>query len=69
LAELVLKITKSSSELEHRALPEDDPKQRRPDLSRAKTILNWEPQEGLASGIEKTSDWIAELIALEGLDA
>ena len=69
LAELVLKITKSSSELEHRALPEDDPKQRRPDLSRAKNILNWEPQESLASGIEKTSDWIAELIALEGLDA
>lgn len=69
LAELVLKITKSSSEVEYKALPEDDPKQRRPDLSRAKTILNWEPKESLTSGIEKTADWIEGIIALEGLDA
>jgi dTDP-glucose 4,6-dehydratase len=69
LAELVLKITKSSSELEHRALPEDDPKQRRPDVSRAKNILSWEPNESLTSGIEKTTEWIAKLIAQEGLEA
>jgi nucleoside-diphosphate-sugar epimerase len=69
LAELVLKITNSSSELEHKALPEDDPKQRRPELSRAKNILNWEPKVSLSSGIEKTTEWIAEVIELESLDA
>ncbi len=68
LAELVLKTTESSSRLEYRALPEDDPKQRCPDLSRAKKILDWEPKESLVSGIEKTANWMSDLIALEDLN-
>jgi dTDP-glucose 4,6-dehydratase len=69
LAELVLKITKSSSILEYRDLPEDDPKRRCPDLSRARNVLKWEPNESLVSGIEKTTKWMSDLIALESLDA
>lgn len=69
LAELVLKITKSSSRLEYRELPEDDPKRRCPDLSRAKNVLKWEPHESLVSGIERTTNWMSDLIALENLDA
>jgi dTDP-glucose 4,6-dehydratase len=69
LAELVLKITKSSSILEYRDLPEDDPKRRCPDLSRARNVLKWEPNESLVSGIEKTTNWMSDLIALESLDA
>jgi nucleoside-diphosphate-sugar epimerase len=66
LAELVLRITKSSSGIKHMALPEDDPKQRRPDISRAKSVLNWTPKENLVSGIEKTANWIRELNTQEG---
>jgi nucleoside-diphosphate-sugar epimerase len=69
LAELVLRITKSSSRMEYRDLPEDDPKRRCPDLSRAKNVLNWEPHESLVSGIERTTNWMSDLIALESLDA
>ena len=40
--------------VEHKPLPEDDPKVRRPDISRAKKLLNWEPQVSLTEGLEKT---------------
>jgi dTDP-glucose 4,6-dehydratase len=62
LAELVLEITNSSSELEFQELPEDDPKQRCPDISKAKTLLGWEPVVDISTGIQQTSDWIRQNI-------
>ena len=54
LAEKVLHHTGSKSKLIHKPLPEDDPKQRRPDISRAKKYLNWEPTVPLDQGLERT---------------
>ena len=54
LAEKVLRQTGSASKLIHNPLPEDDPKQRRPDISRAKKYLNWEPTVQLDQGLERT---------------
>jgi UDP-glucuronate decarboxylase len=54
LAEQVLKLTKSKSKIVHKALPADDPKQRRPDIALAKKYLKWEPAVPLAEGLKKT---------------
>jgi UDP-glucuronate decarboxylase len=54
LAEAVLKLTGSSSKLVHKPLPEDDPKQRQPDISLAKAKLDWEPKVQLEEGLERT---------------
>jgi dTDP-glucose 4,6-dehydratase len=56
-AKLVLKVTGSSSELEFRPLPEDDPKQRRPDITLAKELLQWEPKIGLEEGLERSLEY------------
>ncbi|MCD9623348.1 UDP-glucuronic acid decarboxylase family protein [Rhabdothermincola salaria] len=55
LAELVLEVTGSGSTIEHRPLPVDDPTQRRPDLTLARTLLGWEPTVGLRDGLERTA--------------
>jgi nucleoside-diphosphate-sugar epimerase len=60
LARLVLDVTKSNSTLEFRDLPEDDPKQRRPDISKANDLLGWYPAVDLNTGLEKTAKWILE---------
>ena len=57
LAEQVLKLTKSKSKIVHKALPADDPKQRRPDISLAKKHLKWEPKIALAQGLKLTIDY------------
>ncbi len=62
LAELVLKTTGSSSRIEFRPLPSDDPRQRRPDISRAKADLGWEPKVALADGIERTVHYFRSLV-------
>jgi dTDP-glucose 4,6-dehydratase len=54
LAETVIDVTGSKSEIVHEALPTDDPKQRRPDISRARDLLGWEPQVSLRDGLERT---------------
>ncbi len=54
LAEAVLELTGSSSEIVYEALPEDDPKQRRPDISRARELLGWEPTVSLREGLKLT---------------
>lgn len=56
LAEMVLAKTGSTSSLYFAPLPEDDPKQRCPDIARAKTLLNWEPKTKLADGLQRTID-------------
>ena len=62
LASAVLAATGSSAELTTRPLPQDDPKQRCPNISRAKEWLGWEPQVPLAKGLEKTVAYYRELI-------
>jgi len=57
LAEQVLKLTKSKSKIVHKALPADDPKQRRPDITLAKKYLKWEPKVPLAQGLKLTIDY------------
>jgi nucleoside-diphosphate-sugar epimerase len=57
LADLVLEITESSSEIVYEPLPVDDPTQRRPDISLAKQALGWEPQVQLREGLTRTADW------------
>jgi UDP-glucuronate decarboxylase len=54
LAELVLKLTGSSSQLIFKPLPSDDPKQRRPDITLAQTTLNWQPKISLEEGLSRT---------------
>jgi dTDP-glucose 4,6-dehydratase len=53
-AEQIIKATKSKSKIVHKPLPQDDPKQRRPDITKAKKILKWEPQVRLADGLKDT---------------
>jgi len=63
LAEEVLRITGSASPIEHRELPTDDPKQRRPDITLAKATLGWEPRIDLADGLERTVDYFRGVLA------
>jgi UDP-glucuronate decarboxylase len=62
LAGLVIEITQSKSEIVYKSLPEDDPIQRRPDISLAKEKLSWEPHVNLAEGLEKTVDYFRRVL-------
>jgi dTDP-glucose 4,6-dehydratase len=57
LAESIKKICNSSSKIVYHELPEDDPLVRRPDITKAKNIINWEPLVSFDQGIQKTIDW------------
>jgi dTDP-glucose 4,6-dehydratase len=61
LGELVLDVTGSDSEIRHLALPEDDPKVRQPDISRARRVLGWLPEVELRTGLERTASYFREL--------
>ena len=63
LAEKVLRLTGSTSKLIYMPLPQDDPKQRRPDITKAKQYLNWEPTIALEQGLERTIAYFKEAIA------
>ena len=54
LAETILELTGSASAIEYRELPEDDPRQRQPDISKAKSLLGWEPTVALKEGLVNT---------------
>jgi UDP-glucuronate decarboxylase len=54
LAEKVIRFTNSRSKLIHKPLPQDDPRQRQPDLSKAKTKLDWQPKVALDDGLKET---------------
>jgi nucleoside-diphosphate-sugar epimerase len=58
LAETVLEVTGSSSEVIFEALPVDDPQVRQPDITRGRQILGWEPRIELAEGPRRTVDWM-----------
>lgn len=61
-AEAVIKVTGSSSEIVHLEAAIDDPKQRRPDITRARTLLGWEPTTELEAGLEKTVEYFKGLM-------
>jgi dTDP-glucose 4,6-dehydratase len=56
LAETVIEVTGSRSEIVFEALPLDDPKTRQPDIARARDLLGWEPSVGLRDGLRRTID-------------
>ncbi len=57
IARTIIRLVGSSSTIVYRPLPVDDPKQRRPDITRARTLLGWEPKVGLEEGLLKTVDY------------
>lgn len=57
LAHLVLKLTRSKSKIVFKPLPVDDPKQRQPDISKAKRLLKWQPEVSLEDGLTRTIGW------------
>ncbi|HEU4497704.1 MAG TPA: UDP-glucuronic acid decarboxylase family protein [Sphingomicrobium sp.] len=61
LAEKVIALTASSSKLVHAELPADDPRQRKPDITRARTQLGWEPRIALEEGLRKTVAYFQEI--------
>ena len=68
LAERVLELTGSSSRLIFNPLPQDDPKQRQPDITLARTELAWEPSIMLDEGLRKTITYFDELLSIKDLD-
>ena len=63
LAEKIIELTESTSEIKYLELPNDDPKQRKPDITKAKTKLNWEPKVNLDEGLAKTITWVEEQLS------
>ena len=59
LAELVIEVTNSDSDIVYEPLPVDDPTQRRPDITRAHDELGWEPRIDLREGLTRTAEWLA----------
>jgi UDP-glucuronate decarboxylase len=64
LAQQVLALTGSRSPVEYRPLPADDPARRRPDISRARELLGWEPTVDLADGLKRTVEYFQEALAV-----
>jgi dTDP-glucose 4,6-dehydratase len=61
----VIAITESRSQIRYEALPQDDPKQRKPDISKAKTLLGWEPKINLDTGLRMSLDYFRQAVAAE----
>ena len=64
-AQMVLKVTGSKSPIRYEALPQDDPKQRCPDISKARRLLQWEPKVDLETGLRKSLDYFKTALAEE----
>jgi len=62
LAEKIIKLTNSKSKIVHKALPQDDPKQRKPDITLAKEKLKWQPKIKLEEGLLKTIEYFKECL-------
>ena len=63
LAEKVIKLTGSQSKIIHETLPSDDPKQRQPDITQARQVLDWEPKYSLDEGLKPTIAYFDKLLA------
>jgi UDP-glucuronate decarboxylase len=66
LAEKVIALTGSRSRIVHRALPQDDPRQRRPDISQAQELLDWRPTVMLTEGLQRTISYFDQLLSVAG---
>ena len=62
LAATIIRLAGSKSHIEHRGLPVDDPKQRRPDIARAREVLGWQPEVGLEDGLGKTLEYFRSVL-------
>ncbi len=60
IAELIIQLTGGQSEIVSRELPKDDPKQRKPDLTRARSILHWNPTISAEEGLARTIEWFKQ---------
>ena len=58
LAETIIKLTNSSSKIEFKELPIDDPLKRKPDITKARELLDWQPKVGLEEGLLETINWV-----------
>jgi UDP-glucuronate decarboxylase len=67
LASEIIAMTGSRSKIVHRAKPQDDPRQRRPDISKAKDLLNWSPRTPLKDGLKATITYFDELLKGDGV--
>ena len=65
IARTIIALIGSPSRIVYRPLPVDDPKQRRPDITRARTLLDWQPKVGLEEGLSKTVDYFKMKLAAE----
>jgi nucleoside-diphosphate-sugar epimerase len=62
IATTIIRMTGSKSKLVYKPLPVDDPKQRRPDITRARTLLGWEPKVNLEEGLTKTLEYFRKKV-------
>jgi UDP-glucuronate decarboxylase len=62
LAKKIKKIVRSKSKIVFRPLPDDDPRRRKPDLNKARQLLNWNPETDLEQGLRRTIDWFSSLV-------
>jgi nucleoside-diphosphate-sugar epimerase len=62
LAQTIVRLAGSSSEIVHLDLPVDDPKQRRPDISRARALLGWEPEVPVERGLMQTLEYFRSVV-------
>jgi len=62
----IIALTGSASKIVFKPLPSDDPRQRQPDISRAKATLGWEPQTDIETGLKKTIEYFSSVLAKEG---
>jgi len=69
LATMVIDMTGSRSRVVHRPLPENDPRQRRPDISRAQELLSWKPRTQLKDGLKRTIAYFEKLLSEKGVRA
>jgi len=69
LAELVIELTGARSRIVHRAMPQDDPRQRRPDIAKANDVLDWAPRTPLRDGLMRTIAYFDELLSDQSLHA
>jgi len=68
LAELVIELVGSSSSVVYRELPQDDPTRRRPDITRARALLDWEPTTDLRDGLVRTIDYFETVLRSDSVD-
>jgi dTDP-glucose 4,6-dehydratase len=64
-ARMVIAVTGSQSQIKFEALPQDDPKQRRPDISKAKRLLGWEPKVDLQTGLKLSLEYFRRAVLEE----